>query len=166
MTILTPRAGSTPCADAGADAAPSKAGAARTVRRDSRIIAVPDFRSGPSPRQGGCLFPSSGLVTDDADLVAVGVPEISAVVVGMIVRPQPRRTFILAAGRHPRLVGGVDRRPVGRVEADGHAVADCCRLLVERCDDPELRASSSGTVAGRLGIVGGGFAPQRLAHTV
>src|SRR4029450_10118848 len=154
MTILTPRAGRTPCACD--DDTPSKAGAARTMRRDSRTMAVP-FILGPSTRQGACLLPSSGLVTDDANLIAVGIPEISAVVVGMIVRAQPRRTFILAAGRHAGLVGGVDRGPVGRVEADGHAVADRCCLLVERCDDPELRPSAGATVAGRLGIVGEAF---------
>src|SRR4029453_3057354 len=163
MTILTPRAGRTPCACD--DDTPTKAGAATTMRRDSRTMALP-FILGPLTRQGACLFPSSGLVTDDADLVAVGIPEISAVVVGMIVRAQPWRTFILAAGRHAGLVGRVDRGPVVRIEAVGHAVADRCCLLVERCDDPQLWPSAGSTVAGRLGVVGETFAPERLADAV
>src|SRR5690242_20084940 len=103
MMIRTPRAGRTPCARASAPA--RTAGAARMVRRDRRTIAEPRLHA--RYREGDYCFPSGRLVADHADLVAVGIPEIGAVVVGMIMRAQSRRTFILAAGRHAGLVGGI-----------------------------------------------------------
>src|SRR5882672_6393898 len=119
MTILTPRAGSTPWARA--DAAPSSAGAARRVRRESgfsgSILSVEASTRRPAMR-------SHRLVADDADLVAVGVPEIGAVIVRMIMRAQPRRAFVPAAARQPCLMGGVDGGTVGSLQAYGDAVAD------------------------------------------
>ncbi len=72
MMILTPRAGSTPCARA--DAVPSKAGAAKKTRRDSRsfvehhsIIGQSTLRSSDTLHHAGLwqttqtLLPSGSL---------------------------------------------------------------------------------------------------------
>src|SRR5260370_9017034 len=101
-------------------------------------------------------------MTDDADLVAVGIPEIGAIIVGMIVRAQARRTLVLAAGRQACLVGGVDGSAVGRVQADGDAVAHAGRLLVERTDDPELRPPAARAPARGVGIPGMAPHAERL----
>src|ERR1700760_3275837 len=97
---------------------------------------------------------SCRLVADDADLVAVGVAHIGAVVVGMIVLSDARRTFVLAAGLKCRSMGGIDRRAVVGVQADGDAIADACRLLVERPDDPEPRPVAGAAVTYPIGKVG------------
>src|SRR5215475_5709335 len=95
------------------------------------------------------------LVTDDADLVAVRIAQVGAVVVGMIVRAQAGRTLVLAAGLHACLVGGVDARPVGRVESDGDTVAGARLVLVEWRHDPELWPAVGGAEArGVARIVG------------
>ena len=36
-------------------------------------------------------------MADEAELVAVGVAEIAAVIIGMVLRPQARRAFVRAA---------------------------------------------------------------------
>src|SRR5579883_266143 len=107
-----------------------------------------------------------GLVADHADLVAVGVAHIGAVIVGMIVLAQARLAFVLAAGGDGGGVGGIDGRPVACFQSDGDAVAHGRRLLVERCDDPQLRSPARAAVARGLGIVGEPGEAQGLAHPV
>src|SRR5207244_643374 len=97
---------------------------------------------------------SRRLVADDADLVAVEIAHICAIIIGMIVLAQTRRAFVLAAGFDGRGVRRIDRRAVLGLETDCDAVADASRLLVERAHDPQLRPAAGAAVTHRLGIVG------------
>src|ERR1041385_623745 len=109
---------------------------------------------------------SRRLVADDADLVAVGVAHIGAVVVGMIVLSDAGRTFILAAGLKCRSVSGIDRRAIVGIQADSDAVAHARRLLVQRPDDPEPRPVAGAAVTDPIGIVGLSHQAERRGHAV
>src|SRR5580765_3209264 len=109
-----------------------------------------------TPRRYRC-YASRRLVANDADLVAVGIAHIGAVIIGMIVRPQAGLALVLAAVGDRGRVGGVNRRPGVGLEPDGDAVADARCLLVERAHDPELRPPA---LAGVAQAVGGGLRVQ------
>src|SRR4051812_36656867 len=57
-------------------------------------------------------------VVHGLDVVAVGVADVGAVVAGVVLRPQPGRPVVLAAGADRGRVEGVDRVVVGRGEGD------------------------------------------------
>src|SRR5215510_3703396 len=69
---------------------------------------------GPASIWSDCegLRKSRRCVADRLDVVAVGIEHESAVVVGVIVRPQPRRAVVLATGGERRAMEGVDRGAV------------------------------------------------------
>src|SRR3954470_21158314 len=73
-------------------------------------------------------YASRRLVANDADLVAVRIANIGAVVVRMIVRAQTGLAFVRAAVGHRRCMSRVDCRPSVGFEADGEAVAGRRRL--------------------------------------
>src|SRR5690606_31310478 len=70
--------------------------------------------------------------THRLDLVAVGIADEGAVVVGVAFGTQARRPGIGAAVRESDAVKRVDLRAALGDEGDVHAVADARRLAVER----------------------------------
>src|SRR5882724_1777767 len=73
------------------------------------------------------------LVTDGFDIVAVGIEHEGAVIIGMIMRPEPRRAVVAAARRHRRRVEGIDQCTGIGGEGDMSPLADS--LIVA---DPEI----------------------------
>ena len=66
---------------------------------------------------------SAPIMAADADLVAVGIAEVGAIVIGMIVRPRTRRSLVAAAAGKRAGVAGIDGRPGGREQRDHLAVS-------------------------------------------
>src|SRR5690606_13648552 len=95
---------------------------------------------------------------DEAELVAFGIAAIGAVVVGAVVRPQPRRSLVGAAGLQRRLVRRVDGGTGGCGEAYLGAVAPGGRQPVARQLNHELGPALPRPVpvgGGRAAVVAG-----------
>src|SRR6478672_1192211 len=92
------------------------------------------------------------LVTDRFDIVAVGIEDEGAVIIGMIMRPEARRAMVAAARFDRRRVEGVDQGAGLDGERD---VSPLPHPLIVA--DPEkglaVRAETMGGAA-RLGLVG------------
>src|SRR5262245_33964190 len=89
-------------------------------------------------------------MADGLDIVAVGIEDEGAVIVGMIMRPDARRAVVSAACRDRRAIKGVDGGPVRRCEGDVDMIAERSARA-----DPEFR------LAGRP-EAGGAFAAGLL----
>src|SRR5450755_550485 len=72
-------------------------------------------------------------VTDRFDVVPVGIQHKRAIVVRMVLRPEPRTAVVLTAGRHRRAVEGLDLRV--RFGAERHVYRRNVRLVLA---DPEV----------------------------
>jgi len=66
-----------------------------------------------------------GRVTDRLDAMAVGIEHEGAVIVGVILRPEPRRAVVAPAGGERRRMERAHRRAVGRTEAEMRAGDRC-----------------------------------------
>jgi hypothetical protein len=71
-------------------------------------------------------------MTSNAELVSIGVPEVGAIVVLVILRPQARRSFRCASVGERDCDGCIYKRPAFREECDHLTVAWLARLLIER----------------------------------
>lgn len=71
--------------------------------------------------------------------MAVRVPHIGPVVVGVVVGPEARRALVPRAGSQRRGMEGIDGRAITRLEGERRAIADARWCAVDRPQDPELR---------------------------
>lgn len=76
-------------------------------------------------------------MANHADLVALGIPEIGAVVVGVVLRPQPRSAFVRTAIQQGCCMSSVDLLPGACEEGKHLTIARLVRLSVERRRDHE-----------------------------
>src|SRR5882762_3724931 len=88
-------------------------------------------------------------MTGNADLVAVGVAEVGAVVVWVVMRSQPRWTFARTSMPQSGLVALSDRRAVPGHEGNHLAVARIMRLTVVGLANDEKRARPPGAMPDR-----------------
>ena len=82
-------------------------------------------------------------MADDADLVAVEIPEIGAVIVAVIVRSQAWGAVVLAAGGERHAVERIDRCAIIGRERDVERSAFGVDDSVELCRNTSSRASQS-----------------------
>src|SRR3954451_16593767 len=78
-------------------------------------------------------------MADDADLVAVEIPEIGAVIVAVIVRSQTRPALVRSALLQGGGMTGIDKAALRRQQRDHGTVARARIPAVERVHDQELR---------------------------
>ena len=78
-----------------------------------------------------------GIMTADAKLVAVRIPKISPVIVGMVVWPEAGRPLIGGSVRHGDGMAGIDGVPAGREQGDHLAVARRGAVTVKGPSDQE-----------------------------
>ena len=93
------------------------------------------------------------LVADRLNLVAVGIADIGAVIVRMIVLAKTRRAFIRSAMRKRGCVEGIDLIAAFRKKGNMCAVANGRGLAVERFHDPHLIAMGvaiAGVIVGQI----------------
>src|SRR5258708_40095434 len=83
------------------------------------------------------------------DVVAVGIEHEGAVVIRVVVRPQPRRAVILAAGGERRTVEGVDRCAIIGGDRD---VQDALNPAL--ATDPEIRIAVAPETGGGTSALG------------
>lgn len=81
------------------------------------------------------------LVTHDTEFVAVEIPKIRAVVVGVIVRPQTGRPFTAGACGESQREGPIDGGSVTDGNRHHASVAGRCSISVERRPDEKERAT-------------------------
>ncbi|MFT5508265.1 MAG: hypothetical protein ACI89J_001339 [Hyphomicrobiaceae bacterium] len=97
-----------------------------------------DERSVVAPGGSGDNFsPSGGFVAGDADLVAVGIAEVCAVVVGVIVRPETGCSLARAAVLNRGGMTLVNLVPMGSHKSDHAAITGAGGVIVERTTDHE-----------------------------
>src|SRR4051794_40513313 len=137
---------SAPCATNGTSA--------RTKAKAKRFMCAPLLRAAhiwePRPDKGS-LGGGSGcsLVAHHANLVAVRIAHVSAVIIRMIVLAYPRRPLVSRAGRKRCRMESVDRRARRSIEGHRHAIAGCRVLLVVRAHHPE-RLVDAGIIFRRI----------------
>jgi len=86
-------------------------------------------------RAAGLLL---GCMAGDTDLIALRISEVRAVVVGVVLRSQTRRSFVFAAECERRSVSRIDLAPVCGKERNHLAIAWLMRILVVwRADEEE-----------------------------
>jgi hypothetical protein len=85
-------------------------------------------------------------VTDDAKFVALGISKISAVVVLVVVRSQPRLAFRNAPIGESNLMGIIDARSIRGQEGDHLPIAGGVRQPVVRRANKKERPRSAGTL--------------------
>ena len=88
-------------------------------------------------------------MADGLDVVTVRVEHEGAVVVRVVVRPQPRRAIVLAAGRERRVIERIDRRSI--VRGDRHVQRTIDPALGA---DPEIRLAADAEAGGRVSAFG------------
>src|SRR5471032_1619418 len=85
--------------------------------------------AGPKPRSGNKtdLFCA---VAADAQLVAVTIAEVGAIIIGVVMRPQARRAFTDGALRQHRCVAAIHLRAAAGQEGDHLSIAGRCLQTV------------------------------------
>jgi hypothetical protein len=57
-------------------------------------------------------------MADCFDAMSIGIQHKRAIIIGVIVRPEPRRAIVASPTRKRRRVKGIDRRAIGSAKAD------------------------------------------------
>lgn len=104
------------------------------------------------------------VVAADANLVAVQVPYVSAIEVGMVLRAEPRRALIPAAQGGGAAMERDDLSPATCRQGDHLAVSRSGRLPVVRSADHEERSLGFSRLPGgpRPGQIGETMAPAQF----
>src|SRR4051812_33272007 len=108
-------------------------------------------------------FPSSSTwaVTDGFDIVTIGIKHKRTVIVRMIMRPQTRRTIILAACRQCRAVEGVHAGTVFRNNCDVNRPFQFAFTCEPEIGLPVSAETCHGETG--FGLIRGHFHDQRVA---
>src|SRR4051794_28596987 len=107
---------------------------ARTRAKAKRVMGAPLLRAAhiwepESEKESLCGGRGSRAVAHNANLVAVRIAHVSAVIIRMIMLAYPRRALIGGAGRQRCSMESIDRSARRCIEGHGHAISGCRVLL-------------------------------------
>src|SRR5829696_2848209 len=105
-------------------------------------------------------------MADDADLVAVEISEIGAVIVAVIVRSQTRPALVRSALLHGGGMAGIDKAALRGQQRDHGTVARARLPTVERVHDKELRPAAGKAPADDAVIREPHLEPQGSQHGI